>query len=896
MMQEYVDRKAENKDCILLYRVGDFFEMFFDDALTVSKELELTLTSKECGLPERAPMCGVPFHAVDNYITRLIKLGHKVAVCDQVEDPKFAKGLVKREITRIVTPGTMMGEGALDESRNNYIACICADDDAFGFTFCDASTGEFSCTQCQSLSELTDEIGRIEPSEIICNEPFTISGIDLEDIKEKYHLMVTVRGTEEFAEERCRQVLTDQFKVHSLDGLGLSDMPSAAASSGALLSYLFEIQRTKLDHILEIRTYHTGEFMHLGGATIRNLELLETMRAKEKRGTLLWVLDHTKTAMGARLIRSWIEKPLVKKNAIDERLDCVGEMLANEISTAELREYLNPVYDLERLCGRISYGSANPRDLLALLNSLKMLPHIHGIIHGFESPLLKSIDKRFDECADLAELLEGSLDPDPPLTVKEGGIIKDGYNKEVDELRAARTSGKNWLAEMEMNERSATGIPTLKIKFNRVFGYCIEVTNTYKNNVPDRYIRKQTLSTGERFTTPELKELEDKILGAQDRLNNLEYDLFCEIRDKISSAMSRVLEAAHHVACVDALASFAYTASRNHYVRPVITNDSLLDIREGRHPVVEKMQKDNTFVPNDTVIDGKTNRVSVITGPNMAGKSTYMRQTALIVLMAQIGSYVPASKATIGVVDQIFTRVGASDDLASGQSTFMVEMTEVASILKAATSKSLLILDEIGRGTSTFDGLSLAWAIVEHVADKKKLGAKTLFATHYHELTELEGKLDGVRNYCIAVKESSDGIVFLRKIVQGGADKSYGIQVARLAGLPESVLKRAEVLSGELSNADITAAVELLTGYADDKEESDEKKETGDGGKASRAKKKKTHYDEVDLTQMSFFDTANDSTILDELKELDISNLTPLEALNTLYRFQTKLKNRYTRD
>lgn len=874
MMQEYKKTKEEIGDTILMYRVGDFFEMFFDDALLVSKELELTLTGKECGLPERAPMCGVPYHAVDVYIGRLVRLGHKVAVCDQVEDPKEAKGLVRREITRIVTPGTHFDEASMEEGRNNYLVSVVSTEDRFGIAVCDASTGEFMLTETDKREKLLDELLKLSPSEIICNEAFLLSGIDSEDLKERLHVMLTTLPDSEFSDERCEKTLRDHFHVQSMEGLGIDGMPCGISAAGAVITYLFETQKCDLSHISQIRPYRLEETMVLGASTMRNLELVETMREKEKRGSLLWVLDRTKTAMGARLLRAFIEQPLIEKKEIVRRDDAVEAMLGDPISHEELREYLSPVYDLERLAGRISLKSANPRDLISLKTSLSMLPHIRNLLPAFSCDLLNELSDTYDDLADIHELLERAIEDDPPLAMKEGGIIKEGYSDEADELRRAKSEGRRWLMELEEREKEKTGIHTLKVKFNRVFGYCIEVTNSFKDKVPEHYIRKQTLVGGERYTTPELKDLEDRILGAQDRLYALEYELYCSVRDTIGENLRRIQETAHKVALIDVLASFASVARSSHYVRPVIREDGVIRIRGGRHPVVEKMMRSDSFVPNDTDLDNKKKRISVITGPNMAGKSTYMRQTALIVLMAQIGSFVPADEAEIGIVDRIFTRVGASDDLASGQSTFMVEMTEVAGILRNATERSLLILDEIGRGTSTFDGLALAWAIIEYIADRKLIGAKTLFATHYHELTELEGKIDGVNNYCIAVKEKADGIVFLRKIIKGGADRSYGIQVARLAGVPEAVLARADTLAQELAKADITETIEMVAG-------------------TPKKKTKPAHYDDVDLEQMSFFDTVSDKDVTDELRGLDLQTLTPIDALNELYRLQSKLKNRW---
>lgn len=879
MMQKYLETKEQYKDCILFYRLGDFYEMFFDDAITVSRELEITLTGKSCGQEERAPMCGVPYHAVDGYLTRLVAKGYKVAICDQVEDPKQAKGLVKREVTRIVTPGTILDAQAIDETKNNYIMCIVYIADRYGVSVADITTGDYFVTELPDGGKLKDEIYRFMPSEIICNEAFYMSGLDLEDLKERFHMAVYSLESWYFDDTACREKLMKHFKVSSLAGLGLSDYDCGVLSAGALLQYLLETQKNDLSHMTRITPYTTGKYMMLDSSTRRNLELCETLREKQKRGSLLWVLDKTKTAMGARMLRKFIEQPLIEKQEILRRLDAVEELKQSAISREEIREYLSPVYDLERLITRITYGTANPRDLTAFAGSLSMLPPIRYLLEEMESSLLKDIYAELDPLEDLCTLVQNAIADEPPLAMKEGGIIRDGYNEEVDTLRRAKSEGKDWLAKLEQDEREKTGIKTLRIKYNKVFGYYLEVTNSYKELVPDYYTRKQTLANAERYITPELKELEDTILGAEDKLYALEYELYCTIRDTIAAEVKRIQTTAKAIASLDVFSSLALVAERNNYVRPKINESGKIDIKDGRHPVVEQMIPNGTFICNDTLLDDKKQRVSIITGPNMAGKSTYMRQAALIVLMAQIGSFVPVSGADIGLVDRIFTRVGASDDLASGQSTFMVEMTEVANILRNATSKSLLILDEIGRGTSTFDGLSIAWAVVEYISDSKLLGAKTLFATHYHELTELEGKIDNVNNYCIAVKEKGDDIVFLRKIVKGGADKSYGIQVAKLAGVPDLVIDRAKEIVEELVNEDITIRVS----------------EIAVGGKDSGAKKKAKpkKYDEMDLAQFSLFDTVKDDDVLEELKNIDVGNLTPVDALNTIYRLQNKLKNRW---
>ncbi len=877
MMKQYMETKSQYQDCILFYRLGDFYEMFFDDALTASRELEITLTGKSCGQEERAPMCGVPYHAVEGYLNRLVSKGYKVAICEQVEDPKSAKGIVKREVVRIVTPGTNMDPQALDETRNNYIMCIVYIADRYGVSVADISTGDYFVTEIPDSSKLTDEIYRFSPSEIICNEAFYMSGMDLDGLKDRFGVTIYSLDPWYFDDAVCRQKLLEHFKVSSFAGLGLEDYDCGLISAGALLSYLLETQKNSLSNLTHITPYSAGKYMMLDSSTRRNLELCETLREKQKKGSLLWVLDKTKTAMGARTLRKYVEQPLIDRKEILMRLDAVEELKEQAISREEIREYLTPVYDLERLVTKIAYGSANPRDLTAFRSSLEMLPPIRYILQEMQSELLKNIYRDMDTLEDLCSLIKDSIREDPPIAMKEGNIIRDGYSEEVDNLRRAKSDGKDWLAKLENEEREKTGIKNLRIKYNKVFGYYLEVTNSYKDQVPDYYTRKQTLANAERYITPELKELEDMILGAEDKLYALEYEIYTEIREKVAAETERIQATAKAVAALDVFASLALTAERYNYTRPKINEKGIIDIKEGRHPVVERMIPNEMFISNDTYLDDKKHRVSVITGPNMAGKSTYMRQTALIALMAQIGSFVPARSADIALSDRIFTRVGASDDLASGQSTFMVEMTEVANILRNATSRSLLILDEIGRGTSTFDGLSIAWAVIEYISDSRLLGAKTLFATHYHELTELEGKIENVNNYCIAVKEQGDDIVFLRKIVPGGADKSYGIQVAKLAGVPDLVINRAKEIVEELSDQDITARVSEIAA----KEQHPKKK--------PRTKR----YDEVDIAQISLFDTVKDDDVIEELKNLDVGNMTPIDALNTIYRLQNKLKNRW---
>lgn len=877
MMAQYMETKKQYSDCILFYRLGDFYEMFFDDALTASRELEITLTGKECGLEERAPMCGVPYHAVDSYLSRLVQKGYKVAIAEQMEDPKLAKGLVKREVIRVVTPGTITSAQALDETKNNYLMGIVYLADKMGVSVADITTGDFLVTEVSTDRALFDEINKFSPAEVICNDAFSMSGISLEDLKDRYHFTVSALDSHFFQDDSCRKVLREHFKVGSLEGLGLGDYDCGVIAAGAVLQYLYETQKSTLDHLTTIVPYATGNYMVLDSSTRRNLELLETMREKQKRGSLLWVLDKTRTAMGARLLRTWIEQPLISREDILKRQNAIEELNLNYISREELGEYLNPVYDLERLIGRISYKTANPRDLLAFRNSIAMVPHIKRLLGEFTSDALKELEQELDPLEDLEDLITRAIVEEPPITVREGGMIRDGYNEEADRLRHAKTEGKTWLAELEARERESTGIKNLKVKYNKVFGYYFEVTNSFKDLVPEYFIRKQTLTNAERYTTDELKNLEDVILGAEDKLFSLEYDLFCGVRDAIAAEVVRIQKTARAVAAVDVFVSLSVVATRSNYVKPQINEKGTIQIKGGRHPVVEKMMRDDMFVANDTILDNSRNRISIITGPNMAGKSTYMRQTALIVLMAQIGSFVPADQANIGICDRIFTRVGASDDLASGQSTFMVEMTEVANILRNATRNSLLILDEIGRGTSTFDGLSIAWAVVEHISNTRLLGAKTLFATHYHELTELEGLMSGVTNYCIAVKEQGDDIVFLRKIVKGGADKSYGIQVAKLAGVPDSVISRAKELVEQLVDSDLTARTREIA-----------------EGNAPAGHKPVPKPDDVEMSQLTLFDTVREDDIIEELKNLELGNMTPIDALNTLYRMQTKLKNRWS--
>ena len=855
MMTHYLETKKQYPDCILFYRLGDFYEMFFEDAKTVSRELELTLTGKDCGLEERAPMCGVPFHAVEGYLTRLVQKGYKVAIAEQMEDPKLAKGLVKREVIRVVTPGTITSSQALDETKNNYLMAVVYTGNNYGIATVDITTGDFFVTEVTSERALLDEINKFTPSELVCNEALFMSGLDMDELKERYHFAVTALENRFFSDDDCRKILKEHFHVMSLEGLGLGDYENGMIASGAVLQYLYETQKNDLSHLTKITPYTTGQFMMIDTSTRRNLELVETLREKQKRGSLLWVLDKTKTAMGARLLRSFIEQPLIDKTEIERRQQAIEELNMNYISREEIREYLNSVYDLERLMGRISYKTANPRDLLSFKNSLEMLPYIKDILGEFSCELLKKMNEDLDPLRDLYELIDRSIVDEPPISLREGNIIKDGYSEEADKYRKAKTEGKAWLADLETEEKEKTGIKNLKIKYNKVFGYYFEVTNSFKDLVPDYFIRKQTLTNAERYTTDRLKELEDIIMGAEDRLYTLEYDLFCDVRDKIAAEVLRIQSTAKAIAGIDVFTSLSTVSMRNNYVKPKINEKGLINIKNGRHPVVEKMIKDSLFVANDTYLDNGKNRIAVITGPNMAGKSTYMRQTALIVLMAQIGSFVPADEANIGICDRIFTRVGASDDLASGQSTFMVEMTEVAEILQRATKSSLVILDEIGRGTSTFDGMSIARAVVEYICDN--IGCKTLFATHYHELTSMDQDVDGIKNYNIAVKKRGEDITFLRRIVQGPADDSYGIEVAKLAGLPEAVIKRAHAVLRQLEA-------------------------TAPGAN----KAMQLDFETVE----AYNNPAVPSEVVDKLNSLDIETLTPIEALNFLYELKQALK------
>ncbi len=865
MMQQYLDIKELHKDCILFFRLGDFYEMFFNDAEIASRELEITLTGRDCGLSERAPMCGIPFHSADSYVAKLINKGYKVAICEQVEDPALAKGIVKREVIKIVTPGTRTDSSMLDERRNNYLLSIYKNKYYFGLAAVDISTGEFSAAGINwgnTASKVMDEIAKYSPSEIIANDELLNDEKLITAIKKRFNVYISSFEDRYFGDETA----VNKLKSHFTDLEAFeSGYDLSVNASGALLEYIEQTQKVSLSHIQKINFYKIEEFMVLDVSTRRNLELSETMREKSKKGTLLWVLDRTMTSMGGRTIRKWIEQPLINISDINERLEAVSEIKEKFMYRVEIRELLKRVYDIERLIGKVILGNVNCRDLIALKNSIGQIPYIKNLLNDFYSGLLVRNNTSLDTLDDIYHLIERAVIDEPPVSVKEGGIIKDGYDSEVDKLRKATTEGKNWVAALESSEREKTGIKNLKVGFNKVFGYYIEVTKSYYSLVPESYIRKQTLANCERYITQDLKEIEDTILGAEEKVVDLEYKLFLEIKEKVASQVIRIKNTARSIAEIDVICSLAETADRESYCMPEITQGDEIDIVDGRHPVVEKMIDQEAFVPNDTFLDLEENKLAVITGPNMAGKSTYMRQVALIVLMAQIGSFVPAKSARIGVADRIFTRVGASDDLAAGQSTFMVEMSEVAHILSGATKRSLLILDEIGRGTSTFDGLSIAWSVIEYISDNEKLGCRTLFATHYHELTELEGKLTGIKNYCISVKEKGEDIIFLRKIIRGGADGSYGIQVARLAGVPQPVIERAKEILNELEDADIS------------------KKEI-------KVRKNKKPIDgQLDLFSFSTNTKGADEAV-EEIRNLDITSLTPLDALNFIYKLQQKVR------
>lgn len=863
MMQQYLEIKEQYKDCILFFRLGDFYEMFFSDAQTASRELEITLTGRDCGLDERAPMCGVPFHSADSYISRLINKGYKVAICEQVEDPAMAKGIVKRDVVRVVTPGTVTDSSMLDEKKNNYLMSIYKNKSYYGIAFVDLSTGEFLSTYItfgNTFNKLMDEIAKFSPTEIVVNGEFYHNESITDIVRKRFNVYISSIDDKFFEKDFSAHKVRSYFSVSEIEE---NTFDLYINASGALLEYLEQTQKVNLSHIQSFNTYKIEEYMVLDLATRRNLELTETMREKNRKGSLLWVLDRTMTSMGGRTLRKWIEQPLINIYDINDRLNAVNEFKGKFMVRMEIRELLKTVYDIERLMGKVILGSANCRDLISIKNSIGQVPYIKELIKDFSANLNVLNYDELDTLSDVYELIDNSINDEPPLSVKEGGIIKEGFNKEVDTLKSASTDGKKWIAVLEGKEREKTGIKNLKVGFNKVFGYYIEVTKSYYSQVPQEYIRKQTLANCERYITQELKEIEETVLGAEDKLIELEYKIFVDIRNRVANEINRLKSTARSLSRIDVLCSLAEVADRESYTMPEITDGDEIEITDGRHPVVDKMIGQGAFVPNDTHLSMGQDQIAIITGPNMAGKSTYMRQVALNVLMAQIGSFVPATSARIGIADRIFTRVGASDDLAAGKSTFMVEMSEVANILNNATSRSLLILDEIGRGTSTYDGLSIAWAVIEFIGEK--LGARTLFATHYHELTELEGTIEGIKNYCISVEEKGEDIIFLRKIIRGGADDSYGVQVARLAGVPAPVINRAKEILKELEDADIN--------------------------KRARAKRgKKPIQGQIDVFS---FNTAqrNSDEVLNELKDLDVTTLTPLDALNVLYNLQKKVKD-----
>ena len=864
MMQHYLDTKKDYKDSILFYRLGDFYEMFFDDAILASRELELTLTGKECGQEERAPMCGVPFHAAENYIARLISKGYKVAICEQMEDPKQAKGIVKREVIRVVTPGTVIESNLLDEKKNNYIMSVYKSRIYFGIAVCDVSTGDFRATQIKetnNFSAALDEISRYSPAEIVVNNLMYDTTEEIAKIRERFQIYISKQEDNKFSNNV--EELTSKYNVvdESENKIEINDKTLCICAINGLLTYILETQKTNLDHINKIILYNNTKYMCLDINARRNLELTEKLRDKSKKGTLLWVLDKTSTSMGGRRLRRWINDPLLDIEKINKRINSVKELKDNPILRGDIADLLKKVYDIERLVGKISYGNANARDLISLKNSVKQLPELKKIMSNTESTLLKELYNELDILEDIYNIIDVAIVEEPPISVKEGGIIKKGYNEEIDKLKMATTDGKNWLIQLEANEREKTGIKGLKVGFNKVFGYYIEVTKSNISLVPDRYIRKQTLTNGERYVTEELKKLENELLGAEEKVINLEYNAFCEIREIIEKQLLRIQRTADIVATLDVLNSFAIVAEDMNYCMPIVDNSGIIDIKGGRHPVIEKILPSGEFVDNDTYLDKEDNRFSIITGPNMAGKSTYMRQVALITLMAQCGSFVPATFARLGVVDKIFTRIGASDDLSMGQSTFMVEMMEVATILKEATQNSLVILDEIGRGTSTYDGLSIAWAVAEYMSDKEKCGAKTLFATHYHELIGLEQKIQGVKNYSIAVKEKGEDIIFLRKIVAGGTDESYGVHVAKLAGVPQTVTKRSNEILRTLERKNILGS----------KEQEKENKKVAEG--------------QLDMYNYKLAEIAH------EIDKIDLNSLTPIDALNTLVKIKDKMAN-----
>lgn len=882
MMQQYLKMHEQVPDCIMLFRVGDFFETFFDDALTASKVLEIALTGKQCGLDEPAPMCGVPHHAAEPYIAKLVEKGYKVAVCEQMEDPSLAKGLVKREIIKVITPGTITSDGAIKAKENNYLASLYGGRSSVGLAYVDLTTGDFNTTEIPNTpgqNELMSEIGKINPSEIIMSSSLYKQSKFVQQLKMRFNCMVSLYADQHYQRESGEEVVKNQFHVFALDALGLKDHDAAVRASGALLNYIEESQKKVLAHINHVSFYKTSEYMLLDLPTRRNLELTETLRHGEKRGSLLWVLDQTTTAMGGRMLRQWIEAPLIDRDKIETRQQYVAELVDNPGALQDFKTILGKIYDLERICGKISFGTVNPKDMLSLKQSVGMLPALKDCINSIDAPKLQAAFGQADDLEDIYQLIASAISDDAPFVLKDGGVIKTGFNQEIDDYREAQSKGKDWLKDLESEEREKTGIKSLKVKYNRVFGYFIEVTKTNLDLVPEHYIRKQTLANSERFFTPELKEMETKILGAEQRLSQLEYQIFSDIREKIMAQIKRIQQRAHDVAFLDALYSLAAVAVSNHYVRPEIADDGVIEMYNSRHPVAEMLMDEGAFVSNDCLLDLAENRMMLITGPNMAGKSTYIRQVAIITLMAQIGSFVPADSAHIGICDRIFTRIGASDDLTTGQSTFMVEMSEVSNILKNATQHSLVILDEIGRGTSTFDGVSIAWAVAEYLSNPLTIGARTLFATHYHELTQLENQQPGVKNLSIGLKETPEGVVFLRKIRHQPADQSYGIEVAQLAGFPKIVTQRARVILKELEDEAPVASL-----YPKDPSSADMAAENDD---------QISFYTEM-AAQSPKPESDNaikpeEKDVLSQICDADLNSMTPIQALNLLSSLKTEL-------
>ena len=870
MMRQYLAVHERVPDAILFFRLGDFYEMFFDDAVTASKELEIVLTGKDCGLEERAPMCGVPYHSAESYIAKLVEKGHKVAVCEQMEDPKAAKGIVERDIVRIVSPGTISSDDYIKASENNYLVSLCLDRQIIGLAYTDVSTGAFYATEIPSEKDdrhLQNELGRIAPSEIVLNPALYKKEGFLKSLETRFGCMTDLVEQSTFELGACKKRVKEHFHVYALDALGMEGHDAAVRAAGALLAYIDETQKTESAHINHLAYYQTDAYMLLDLSARKHLELTETMRSGEKRGSLLWVLDHSVTAMGARMLRQWVISPLIRADEIKTRQRDVEELTNNTGSFKELKACLGKIYDIERICAKAAYGTLNPKDLLALKQSLRVMPNLTDVISDMNAPGLFEKYGRCDQLTDIYELIDSAINDDAPFALKDGNVIKKGYHPEVDKTRKASLKGKDWLRDLEAAEREKTGIKNLKVKYNKVFGYFIEVTKSNLDLVPESYIRKQTLTGSERFFTTELKAMETEILGAEEKLSRLEYQLFREIREKIVEQIGRIQALASKIATLDATFALATAAAIGHYVKPEIAEDGVIDIRGGRHPAAEALMEKNTFIANDCLLNQDDNRMMLITGPNMAGKSTYIRQVAIITLMAQIGSFVPADFAHIGIVDRVFTRVGASDDLTTGQSTFMVEMSEVSNILKNATPKSLVILDEIGRGTSTFDGISIAWAVVEYLLNPKICGAKTLFATHYHELTELESLEKGIHNYSIGLKETQNGVIFLRKIKSGAADKSYGIEVATLAGFPKSVTKRAKSVLRELEKGEKTYREGLFD------------------HDASRVAEDQISF--ITMAQNSLTET--ERQVLDDLKDIEINTMTPMEAINTLNALKTAL-------